>query len=117
MGLLALMGFYGMSPARENEKLANAQKELIGNLRSSQNKAIAGSGGGNTAYSITQGTYSFSGISISNFNVCFYNPNLATPPCAVIVPVTITLTNNSNGATKRIQIDGSANRVTNIYAL
>lgn len=115
MGILAMMGFYGLSPARENEKLANAQKELISNLRSAQNKAIAGANGGaRIDFTYIPPT----GITVSGLvpPLCFYNPNLATSPCGVMTfPQTVTLSNATSA--KQIRIEGSNNRVTNIYAL
>lgn len=115
MGILGLMGFYGVSPARENEKLTNAQKELISNLRSTQNKAIAGANSGLT-YNFTYTPPA--GITVAGLGtICFYNPNLIPPPCSMTLPMTIVLTNSANGATKSVRIDGSANKVLNIYAL
>jgi prepilin-type N-terminal cleavage/methylation domain-containing protein len=128
MAVIGSVAFVGLGAAREAEKLANAQKEMVADLRSLQNKALAGADGGTTVYKANPGRYSswptFQGINISmnsslgSSDICFYNPNKSSVPfgCPSGTGVaTITLTRNGN--TKQIQVELVNGRVTVIKPL
>jgi type II secretory pathway pseudopilin PulG len=118
--IIGLVAFFGINASREAEKLANAQKELIADLRSLQNKALAGADGGTAVYVAdpsryySQDTYQGIDISPDDFYLCFYNPNRTDTPCT---NNSVVITLSKNGQTKLVEVQVSDNRITVIKPL
>ncbi|MEK7565694.1 MAG: prepilin-type N-terminal cleavage/methylation domain-containing protein [Patescibacteria group bacterium] len=119
IGVVAVMGFYGLRPGTEAEKLTAAHKELINNLRTAQNNALAGSNNGANVmvvfnannYVIRGVTYNLpSGITLSSTksSICFANPNTVSSCGEVNAVITL-------NSSKVITVEGSGIFVTKIY--
>lgn len=108
VGLISLIGFYGLKPENDAEKLDGAQREFLANFRAAQNNVMAGRNSGAT-YTLTfnSGGYDINdGLSTKSYNfpagvtwtavpgyaICLVNPNKTVltncAACSVGAPAT-----------------------------
>ncbi len=139
-GIISVIAYFGINSNREGQKLANAEKELVSNLRSAQNKALSGSNTGREytflmdipgkKYTIsTLGssvTYNWpEGITMTNPGaICFFNPNIGTNPTprcngtpAFNFGAEKVITITGIAGIRTVRVAGSGYFVTRIYAL
>lgn len=144
MAIIATIGFYGMRGTDDSQKVAEAKRQLLADLRGVQNNALAGETGGQTRWvTFTQNSYTIrsvdnyshkfeqdttttlpDGVTLdaqpalpNPFTVCFANPNaveITCPPEGLPHDIHFTFP-YSSGGTLNITLHGRSGPVENIY--
>lgn len=135
MGFVAVTSFYGLRTLNKTDQTAEAQKQILGNLRAVQNEVLAGSNSGvtrsatflngaRTSYAIDGVTYPLpAGVAVTALAdtiVCFNNPNATTSTCCggagyACPNRPATLTVSGTGPSRTIIIEGNGLFITRIY--